>query len=124
VRVAEAKERLESLQRDLEDLHAEDPRAIDQKAAEVRQRIDAERTSAEELRADAATWRHEQEEDGEERVRSWRAKRAVRPLERRADRAEEYAFNALVNALIDADVAELAILEAFQARLDAEAAAA
>ncbi len=122
--VAEARERLENLQRDLDNLHVEDPRAIEQRAAEIRQRIDAERTAAEGLRADAAAWRHEEEEGGEAIARSWREKRAVRPLERRADRAEEYAENALVNTMIDADVAELAILDAFRAHLDAEIAAA
>lgn len=124
VRVEEARERLEGLKRDLENLRAEDPRAVDRRASELRQRIEAQQTSAEGLREEAASWRHEQEEGGEELVKTWREKHAVRRLERRADRAEENAVNALVNAMIDADVAEMAILEAFQARLDAEAAAA
>lgn len=124
VRVDEAMERLQSLKHDIENLRAEDHAAIARKASEIRQRIDGQRTSSEGLREEASRWLHERADEGEDVVQSWRAKRAVRRLERRAEHAEEFAVSALVNAMIEADEAEMAILEAFQARLDADVAAA
>ena len=122
-RVEEARRRLERVQQDIRDLRVEDHEALDRMAREIRQRIDSQRTSAEGLREEASSWLDDKAEQGDEVLQSWRQKRSVRQLANRAERAEEYAITALVNAMIDADEAEMAILEAFQARLDANAAA-
>jgi hypothetical protein len=122
-RVEEARQRLESVQQDIRELRVEDHGALDRKVSEIRERIDSQRTSSEGLREEASSWLQDKAEQAGEVIEKWRQKRAVRHLEARAERAEEYAITALVNAMIDADEAEMAILEAFQARLDANAAA-
>jgi len=118
----QARERLETAKRDIDELRSQDEEHLRAKAGEIQQRIDSQRDRAVQVRDQVATWLSEKKEQGEEAVKSWRQKRQIRRLENRAERAEEYAVNALVVAMIDADDAEMAMLEAIQARLDADAA--
>ena len=56
----------------------------------------------------------------EEQVTEWKAKRQTDKLEKRAERAEEYAETCVAVALASAAEAEEAILEALAARMDAD----
>lgn len=121
-RIDEARQRLEDVKSDIANLHHENQEDIRKKRAEIQQRIDAQQERARDVRDQVSGWLREKAEQGEEAITSWRQKRAIKRLESRADRAEEYAVNALVVAMMDADEAEMAMLDALQARLDAEAA--
>lgn len=118
----EAKQRLEQAKQDLAAVHESDKESIRQKSAELRQRIREEEQRANELRDEAAGWLKDKKAHTEEQISSWRQRRELKHLERRADRAEEYAVNALVMAMLDADEAEIAVLDALDARLDADQA--
>lgn len=61
-------------------------------------------------------------EETVEAVAKWKAKRFHKRLEKRAERSEEYAEVSVSLALYYAAEAELAILEAINARQDAKAA--
>lgn len=121
-RIDEARQRLEDVRHDIANLRAENQEDIRRKRAEIQLRIDAQKERARDVREQVSGWLREKAEQGDEAITSWRHKRAIKRLENRADRAEEYAVNALVVAMMDADEAEMAMLDALQARLDAEAA--
>lgn len=120
----EAKQRLEQARQDIAAVSASDKESIRQKSAEIRHRLYEQEQRTAELRDDAAGWLKDRKAQTEEQVSSWRQRRELKHLEKRADRAEEYAVNALVVAMLDADEAEIAVLDALDARLDADLATA
>jgi hypothetical protein len=120
----EAKQRMDQARHDIATLQEEDKESIRKKADEVRQRLDAQQARAQELRDRVSSWLRDEKQQTDAQVASWRKKREIKHLERRADRAEEYAVSAVVTAMMDADEAEIAVLDALDARLDAEVAAA
>jgi hypothetical protein len=62
----------------------------------------------------------ERVEAKETEIEEWKAKREHEKLVARADRAEDYAATAIIIALAAVEEAEIAILEAVAARIDAE----
>lgn len=120
----EAKQRLDQAKRDIEELRAEDKESIREKSAEIHQRVKAQQDRVKELRDQVADWLKDKKQETDEQVMSWRQKRELKHLQRRADRAEDYAVNAVVTAMMDVDEVEIAVLDALDARLDADAAAA
>ncbi len=120
----EAKQRLDNARQDIADLHEADKAALRAKATEVQERIDAQKQRAQQLQQQVSSWMAEKKQHSDEAIASWREKRQIKHLEKRADRAEEYAVNAVIVAMMDADDAELAVLDALDARLDVEEAAA
>ena len=119
----QAQERLEDAKQQIEELAEENQETLRAVAQDVRDRIDQHRIRAEEVRRDVADWIEDKRQQTQEAITTWRQKRELKHLERRADRAEEYAVNALTIAMLDADEAELAVIDAIEARLDAEEAA-
>jgi hypothetical protein len=119
----EAKQRLTQAKQDLAELNEEDKEAIRKKSAEIQQRIKAQQTRLQGLRDDIAAWIGEKKQQTDEQVMSWRQKRELKHLQKRADRAEEHAVNSVVVAIMDADEAEAAVLDALDARIDAATAA-
>ncbi|HEY5927245.1 MAG TPA: hypothetical protein VIV11_36410 [Kofleriaceae bacterium] len=117
----EAKQRFEDARNHLASMGAEDQEQLKNLSAEIQGRIDSQRQRAQDVRDQVSTWIREKKEQGEEAIRSWQQKRSIKKLEHRADRAEEYAINSLVVAMMDADEAEMAMLDAVQARIDADA---
>lgn len=71
--------------------------------------------------ANAKTKLGERVEAKKTEIEDWKAKREHKKLAARADRAEDYAAAAIVVALAAVEEAEVAILEAVAARMDAEA---
>ena len=82
-------------------------------------RLEQQRTRAEDLRRELQDWIEDRKEHTQEAIASWKQKREIRHLEKRADRAEEHAVNSVLLAMLDADEAELAVIDAIEARLDA-----
>jgi hypothetical protein len=118
-----ARRRLDELKQAIVRLRDEDQEAVQEKSEEIHKQVEAQKERTRRLRADVETWRREKVSHTKETVASWRQKHELRKLQSRADRAEEYAVNAIFIAALDADEAEEAVLDAVSARLDAEAAA-
>jgi len=120
----EAKERMEQIKQDIATLHEQDKESIRKKSTEIRQRIAAQQQRMQELRGQISAWLSDKKQQTDDQIRTWRQKRELKHLERRADRAEEYAINTVVMAMMDADEAEMAVLDALDARVDADVAGA
>ncbi len=118
-----ARKKLDDLKQDLASLREEDREALRQKSEEIHKEVEANKERARQVRADVESWEREKVSHTKEAVASWRQKREIRKLQSRADRAEDYAVNAIVVAMMDADEAEEAVLEAVAARIDAAAPA-
>jgi chromosome segregation ATPase len=119
-----AKQRLDGAKKEIASLREADKESIRKMAADVHQRIDNQQAQAQKVRDEADSWIKDKKQHTDEVIASWRQKRQINHLERRAEKAEEYAVNAVVVAMLDADDAEIAVLDALDARLDADAAAA
>ena len=89
----------------------------------AQKQIDARRAAIEAAKANVAGWADERKTKFDRRIAEWKEKRETQHLTARADRAEAYAAAMFDLAVAAADEAELAMLEASLARLDAEAAA-
>ena len=81
---------------------------------EKKQKIDASKAKFEELI-------EAKKEESVAAVAEWKAKRNQQKLEKRVERAEQYADACVTLAMYSAAEAELAILEAITARQDATA---
>lgn len=117
-----AKQRMEQVKQDIATVRAEDKESIRKMRTEIQARVEAQKEDAKQRRDQVSRWLQDKKEQGEAQVKSWREKREMKHLQKRADRAEEYAVNAVIVAMMDADDAEIAVLEAFDARLDADVA--
>lgn len=119
----DARKRLDGVQQDIQNLREEDKANIRAKVDELRKKIDENQEKAAELKTQAANWIKEKKEQTEDAIMSWRQKREVKRLLNRAERAEDYAVNAVSVAIMDIQNAEMAMFEALEARIDAEAIA-
>ena len=117
-----AKQRMAQVKQDIADLHERDKESIRKKSSEVKARIQAQQAQFQQLQEQVAEWMREKQDQTDDKVMSWRQKREIKRLEKRADRAEDYAVSAVVIAMMDADEAEAAVLDALDARLDADVA--
>jgi hypothetical protein len=115
-----ARLRLEELKQSFLELKDQDSAAMDQKAEDLRQRVEAQKERLGELRGALESWSREKRDQTRETIASWRQRRELAHLERRAERAEEEAVNTVLIALLDADEAEEAMFEAIRARIDVE----
>src|SRR5262245_12452363 len=119
-----ARQKIDELQHELDAARSDTVEALQQKSDELRKRVQAQKERAQEVRANLDDWRREQASQSREAVASWRQRREIHKLESRADRAEDYAINAVIVAVMDMDAANEAVLDALHARLDADLAGA
>ena len=115
-----ARKKLDELKQDLASVRQEDQEALRQKREEIHKQVEAHKEQTRQLRANLESWEREKVSHTKEAIASWRQKREIKKLQSRADRAEDYAVNAIGMAAIDADEAEEAVLDAVVARIDAE----
>jgi small-conductance mechanosensitive channel len=92
------------------------------KLEQARQKLEARQEEVQDLREKAAQWLTAKKAEAKATIDEWVASREKDRLEARATRAAEYAAAAVVLAAAAIDEAEVATLEAVQARLLAEAA--
>jgi hypothetical protein len=123
------RERLNALERGVQSvktsvqaLPAKADKALWGKINDVRAKLQAQKERVEKARLDLKARADQKVAESMEAINEWKAKREVRKLNARAERAEEYAGAAMVLALVSIDEAEQAILEAVAARMDADAA--
>ena len=119
-----AKQRIEKAKQDIANLREQDKESIRQTRDALQRRIEAQQQRGEQIRDQVDAWLNEKKQHTDEQVASWRQKRELKHLEKRADRAAEYAVNVVAVAMMDADEAEAAVLDAIDARLDADTATA
>jgi len=118
------KERLETLKRDVQQIHAEDMATLSQRQSEIRARLDQRKLQAEQLKEKITSWKNEKVSQTRDTVASWKEQRATDKLQRRAERAEDHAVDMVTIAASDFDEAEQAVFEAIAARLEADQASA
>jgi len=119
-----AQGRLDALKKDVQNLRDEDVQALQRLQSEVGKRVNEQRERAQKLQVDISNWKTEKATHTKETVASWRQKHEIKKLERRAERAADYAIDMVTQAAMDFDDAEQAVLDAVIARVDANAAAA
>jgi hypothetical protein len=114
--------RVESFKADVQALPGKAEKALEDKAGEVRAKLQAQKQRVEKTRADLKAWAEQKKAETQASIREWKAKHEVKKLNARAERAEAYAEAVVIHALASIDEAEEAILDAVAARKDADAA--
>jgi uncharacterized coiled-coil DUF342 family protein len=118
-----ARGRLDALQSDIESDKEADAKMLRQRRDQLNQRIEQQKDRAREMQANINKWKDEKVAHTQDAVASWRQRHDLKKLESRADRATDYALDMVSVATYDFEVAEQAVLDALEARLDADAAA-
>ena len=113
--------RLQSVKTNLEGLPEQAEKAVRAKLDQARTKLRAHKESAEQTLANLKARAQQKVAETKEAVSEWKAKREIRKLQARAERAEAYAADAVAYVLATLDEAEEAILDAVVARMDADA---
>jgi hypothetical protein len=90
---------------------------------QLQKKIDGQKKAANKARTDMQNWFEQKKSEGKATIEQWKTKHEAKKLERRAERAEEYALASILVAVGTIDEAEQALLEAIAARIDADAVA-
>jgi hypothetical protein len=114
--------RIQSVKTSMHDLPAKAEKAVREKLDQARIKLQSQKERVEKARIDLKGRTEQKVAEAKEAINEWKAKREVRKLNARAERAEAYAEAAMVVALASIDEAEEAVLEAAAARMDADAA--
>jgi hypothetical protein len=117
-----AKQKLDLLKRDVAGMHEEDMAALHERQSEIRERLDQQRSRAHELREKITNWKNEKKAHTIEAITAWQERQELDKLEKRAERAADYASDMVTIAANDFEEAEQAVCEAISARLEANQA--
>jgi TolA-binding protein len=112
------------LKREIAEMQEEDMATLRQRQSDIRARLDQQKARAQELRAKIASWTDEKRQHTVDAIASWKRRQELEKLQRRAERAEDYAVDMVTVAANDFDEAEQAVFEAIAARLEADQATA
>jgi len=115
--------RITALKAEAEGKAHESKEAVKALLGAVQKRVDSHRAAIEAAKAKADAWAREKKANFDGKVGEWKKKGDVQLLDARAELAETYAVAMFELAVAAADEAEVALLEASLARLDAKAAA-
>jgi regulator of replication initiation timing len=118
--IDEAKEKLDMLKRDIGSMHDEDADGLSLRRSEIRARIDQQKSHAQQLQDKITNWKNEKKAHTIDAIAAWQEQREIEKLQKRADRAEDYALDMVTIAANDFEEAEQAIFEAIAARREAE----
>jgi hypothetical protein len=113
---------VETLKSNVQKLPKQGEQALQNGLKDVRSKIEAEKKKVEQAQASLKTRVEQKMGQAKEAIKGWKAKNEVSKLNSRADRAEQYAADAVYIAIAAVDEAEEAILDAITARMDAETA--
>jgi TolA-binding protein len=119
-----AKEKLDSMKRDIAGMRDEDMETLRQRQSEIRARLDQQRSRAQQLREKIANWTSEKRAHTIDAIAAWQERQEIEKLQKRAERAADYAADMVTVAANDFEEAEQAVCEAISARLEAEQARA
>ena len=123
-RLNAVEEHLDNIKQRLSTSSKETRAAVEAKVEEARKKVDAQKQKVEKAKADAKAHLDEKKAETKSKIEEWKANREQHKLENRADRSEEYAAMCILIAADGVAEAELATLEAIDARLLAEEFAA
>jgi exonuclease VII large subunit len=115
-------ERIQSAKSQILALPEQGEKAMSAKLDETRNELQSRKQRFEQTLARLKAHVQQKVAEAKEDIADWKAKRDLRKLNTRADRAEAYAADALDFALAAIDEAAAAILDAMVARIDADAA--
>jgi hypothetical protein len=116
-------DRLKAAKGHLEEVHKETEAAIQTKLKAAKETLEAKKQEAAAAKARMEEYVEAKKAETQAAVAEWKANRDRKKLEKRAERAEKYAEASIEVALLSADEAQVAILEAVAARRDADDAA-
>ena len=116
----DARKKFDEMQKEIASIREQDRQELSKRRAEIHQRVEEQGERIQKLHYNLKEWQQERSTHTKEAIASWRQKLEVDKLRRRAERAEDSAVNALYIAMLDADAAEEAVLEAISARIDFE----
>ena len=119
-RLSAVEDRLGQIKQRVSDARSESRTVIEAKIAEVKTKAEAQRKHVEEAKANLSSRIEEKKTETASKIEEWKTDRAQHKLEKRADRSEEYAAACIVIAADTVVEAELATLEAIEARLLSE----
>jgi hypothetical protein len=89
---------------------------------EVNKRIEQDRAKVTAAQVEVKNWADEQKAATSEKIAEWKTKHEAAKLQHRAESSERYADAAIELAAAALDEAEHAVLQAWSARIDANAA--
>jgi predicted nucleic acid-binding Zn-ribbon protein len=117
-----ADNRLNDLKNQVESAGEESRDAIQAKIDQAKSALEEQKSKAEEGRQRVKSYLEADLAETNQDVHDWKQKRELHKLDKRAERRENYAADAIFIAAAAIDEANVAFLEALEARLDAEEA--
>lgn len=111
---------VETMKSNLQKLPKQGEQALQKSLNEARGKIKAQKKKVEQAQASLKARAEQKIGQAKEAIGEWKAKREVSKLNSRADRAEEYAADAIFLAIAALHEAEEAIFDAVMARKDAD----
>jgi hypothetical protein len=119
-----ADNRLDHLKAQLENAGQETQDAIESKLNQAKADIEEQKTKVKDGQQRAKDFLAADLAETKQDIHSWKQNREIKKLEKRAERRENYAADTVLFAMAAIDEANVAILEALEARLDADDALA
>jgi len=113
-------EQVDTLKSNLQKLPKQGEQILQKNLNEARSRIEGQKKKVEQAKAGLKARAEQKIGQAKEAITEWKAKRDVSKLNSRADRAEQYAADAVYIAVAALDEAEEAIFDAVMARMDAD----
>jgi chromosome segregation ATPase len=115
-----ADKRLQDLKGQVENANQETREAVQAKLDQAKANLDQQKSKAEDRQQRIKSYLDEKVTETQHDINDWKTKREIKKLERRAERREGYAADTVIIAMAAIDEANLAVLEALDARFDAE----
>jgi len=115
-----ADSRLQGLKGQVENANRETREAIQAKLDQAKADLDEHKRKAEDRQQRIKSYLDDKVAETQHDINDWKTKREIKKLERRAERRESYASDTVLIAMVAIDEANFAVLEALEARLDAE----
>ena len=113
-------DRLKAAKTHLEGVHNETEAAIQTKLKAAKETLEAKQQEASAAKAGMEEYVEAKKAETQDAIAEWKANRDRKKLEKRAERAQNYAEACIAVVLCSAEEAEAAILEAVAARRDAD----
>ena len=119
-RLNEVDKRVNSFKANVESANAKAKADIHAQLDKIKADFEARKHKAEEAHKRLQANLEEKKHETEAKIEEWKHQREVKKLERRAQRAEDYAAESAWLAMLAVEDAEYAMLEAVAARLEAD----
>ena len=119
-RLTKVDDRIQGFKASIDSINAKAKADIQSQLDKVKASFEARKQEAEEVRNRIKVNIEEKKAETEAKIEEWKHGRDVKKLEKRAQRAEDYAADRAWLAMVSVEEAELAMLEAIAARIEAD----